>query len=119
MIRIKRGVICKKKHKKILRFSSSYISRRKNVYKISKQSILKSFFYSYIDRKLKKRIFKLFWISNINSVLKFYNFNYSFLFFCLKKFFFNFNKKSIFLISLSIFDFLKLISLIFFYYYYL
>ncbi|XXS36700.1 MAG: 50S ribosomal protein L20 [Candidatus Nasuia deltocephalinicola] len=117
MVRIKRGISSKKSHRKILSFSLGYINRRNNNYKIAKQAIIKAFSYSFIDRKNKKRIFKSFWISVINSFLNFYNFNYSFFLFCFKNFF-SFNKKIIFSIIFINFDFLKLINILFFYYYF-
>lgn len=58
MGRVKRGVSCKFKHKKIVKLSKGYINRRKNNFIISKQAIIKSFMYSYRDRKNKKRFFR-------------------------------------------------------------
>ncbi|BEH03855.1 50S ribosomal subunit protein L20 [Candidatus Nasuia deltocephalinicola] len=119
MTRVKRGLRVKKFHKKIFYLSKGYIGRRKNVYKISKQSILKAFFYSYRDRKVKKRFFRSFWILFINFFLNIYNFNYSFFIYCLKINNFIFNRKSLYIIFKNYFDFVKFINLIFFYYYYI
>lgn len=58
MVRVKRGVSCKFKHKKVIKLSKGYINRRKNNFTISKQAVIKSFTYSYRDRKNKKRFFK-------------------------------------------------------------
>ncbi|WP_259288865.1 50S ribosomal protein L20 [Candidatus Nasuia deltocephalinicola] len=118
MVRVKRGVSCKFKHKKVIKLSKGYINRRKNNFTISKQAVIKSFTYSYRDRKNKKRFFKSCWIIFINSFLKNYGFNYSFLINCLNKYFIDFNKKSIFNIFLFNYDLIKFINIIFFYYYY-
>lgn len=58
MVRIKRGVISHKKHKKILKLAKGYYSSRSKNYKTAKQSVIKSGQYSYIDRKNKKRNFR-------------------------------------------------------------
>lgn len=56
MSRVKKS--SKLKHKKILKLSKGYTARRKNVYRISKQAVIKSLVYAYRDRKVKKRNFR-------------------------------------------------------------
>ncbi|WP_259289126.1 bL20 family ribosomal protein [Candidatus Nasuia deltocephalinicola] len=41
MVRVKRGVLCRFKHKKIIKLSKGYINRRKNNFTISKQAVIR------------------------------------------------------------------------------
>ncbi len=77
MVRIKRGKISHKKHKKILRLSKGYYSSRSRTYRSSYQAVIKSGQYSYRDRKQKKRNFRKLWIIQINSKVREYGISYS------------------------------------------
>ncbi|ADM89656.1 50S ribosomal subunit protein L20 [Candidatus Zinderia insecticola CARI] len=77
MTRVKRGIISKYKHKKILKFTKGFRGRRKNVFRIAKQALFKSWQYSYRDRKNKKRLFRNIWIKRINIILNKFNIKYN------------------------------------------
>ncbi len=66
MARIKRGIIKKQKHKKILEQTKGYYGLRGSAYRIAKEQLMKSLAYNYIDRKNKKRNFRRLWITRIN-----------------------------------------------------
>ncbi|MGX7582804.1 50S ribosomal protein L20 [Candidatus Vidania fulgoroideorum] len=84
MTRVKYSVVRKNRRKKVLLLSKGFKGRRKNVYKISKQSVLKSLIYSYRDRKKKKSFFRKKFIKFINIYLNKYNIKYNFFIFNLK-----------------------------------
>ncbi|HAF01503.1 MAG TPA: 50S ribosomal protein L20 [Methylophilaceae bacterium] len=67
MPRVKRGVIARARHKKVLNAAKGYRGRRKNVYRIAKQAVMKAGQYAYRDRKQKKRQFRTLWIARINA----------------------------------------------------
>ena len=67
MPRVKRGVTARAKHKKVLSAAKGFRGRRKNVYRIAKQAILKAGQYAYRDRRQKKRQFRVLWIARINA----------------------------------------------------
>ena len=67
MPRVKRGVIAHARHKKILALAKGYRGRRKNVYRIAKQAVMKAGQYAYRDRRTRKRVFRLLWIARINA----------------------------------------------------
>ena len=67
MPRVKRGVTAHAKHKKILTAAKGYRGRRKNVYRIAKQAVMKAGQYAYRDRRQKKRVFRALWIARINA----------------------------------------------------
>ncbi|KAF4529765.1 hypothetical protein B566_EDAN018208 [Ephemera danica] len=55
MPRVKRGVTAHARHKKILALAKGFRGRRKNVYRIAKQAVMKAGQYAYRDRRTKKR----------------------------------------------------------------
>ena len=67
MPRVKRGVIARARHKKILNAAKGYRGRRKNVYRVAKQAVMKAGQYAYRDRRQKKRQFRTLWIARINA----------------------------------------------------
>lgn len=76
-MRVKRGVMVKKRHKKILSLTKGYRHGRKNLIKRAKEALLKAGTNAYRDRKNKKREFRGLWIIRINAALKEYNLSYS------------------------------------------
>lgn len=67
MPRAKRGVIARARHKKVLDLAKGYRGRRKNVYRIAKQAVMKAGQYAYRDRRQRKRQFRALWIARINA----------------------------------------------------
>ena len=53
MPRVKRGVTARASHKRVLAQAKGYRGRRKNVYRIAKQAVMKAGQYSYRDRRQK------------------------------------------------------------------
>jgi large subunit ribosomal protein L20 len=67
MPRVKRGVTARARHKKVLNAAKGYRGRRKNVYRVAKQAVMKAGQYAYRDRRQKKRQFRTLWIARINA----------------------------------------------------
>jgi large subunit ribosomal protein L20 len=67
MPRVKRGVIARARHKKVLAPAKGFRGRRKNVFRIAKQAVMKAGQYAYRDRRAKKRVFRQLWIARINA----------------------------------------------------
>ncbi|GDX59368.1 MAG: 50S ribosomal protein L20 [Nitrosomonadaceae bacterium] len=70
MPRVKRGVTAHARHKKILDLAKGYRGRRKNVYRIAKEAVMKAGQYAYRDRRQKKRQFRALWIARINAAAR-------------------------------------------------
>ena len=70
MPRVKRGVIARARHKKLLNAAKGYRGRRKNVYRVAKQAVMKAGQYAYRDRRQKKRQFRALWIARINAAAR-------------------------------------------------
>ena len=77
MPRVKRGVIARAKHKKVLNAAKGYRGRRKNVYRVAKQAVMKAGQYAYRDRRQKKRQFRALWIARINAGARLNGLSYS------------------------------------------
>lgn len=77
MPRVKRGVTARASHKKVLALAKGYRGRRKNVYRIAKQAVMKAGQYSYRDRRQKKRQFRTLWIARINAAAREQGLSYS------------------------------------------
>ena len=77
MPRVKRGVTARAKHKKILKLAKGYRGRRKNVYRVAKQAVMKAGQYAYRDRRQKKRQFRTLWIARINAGAREFGLTYS------------------------------------------
>ena len=67
MSRTKRGVISRRRHKKVLKAVKGQFGRRKNTIRIAKQALEKAMQYAYRDRRAKKREFRSLWIQRINA----------------------------------------------------
>ena len=51
MPRVKRGVTARARHQKVLDKAKGYRGRRKNVYRIAKEAVMKAGQYAYRDRR--------------------------------------------------------------------
>ena len=67
MPRVKRGTTARARHKKVLAQAKGFRGRRKNVYRVAKQAVIKAGQYAYRDRRVKKRTFRALWIVRINA----------------------------------------------------
>ncbi len=77
MPRVKRGVTARARHKKILSLAKGYRGRRKNVYRIAKEAVMKAGQYAYRDRRQRKRQFRTLWIARINAAAREHGLSYS------------------------------------------
>jgi large subunit ribosomal protein L20 len=77
MARVKRGVVARASHKKVLDLAKGYRGRRKNVYRIAKQAVMKAGQYAYRDRRQRKRQFRTLWIARINAAAREQGLSYS------------------------------------------
>ncbi len=77
MPRVKRGVTARARHKKVLALAKGYRGRRKNVYRVAKQAVMKAGQYAYRDRRQRKRQFRQLWIVRINAAARENGLSYS------------------------------------------
>lgn len=67
MARVKRGVVVKRRHKKILKQAKGFFGRAKNCFRIAVKKVEKSMQYAYIHRKKFKGEMRRLWIVRINA----------------------------------------------------
>src|SRR5690554_4212362 len=85
MARVKRGVVARRRHKKILKQAKGYYGARSRVFRAAKQAVIKAGQYAYRDRRNRKRAFRALWIARINAGARANGLSYSRLIAGLKK----------------------------------
>ncbi len=85
MARVKRGVVARRSHKKVLKAAKGYYGARSRVFRVAKQAVIKAGQYAYRDRRVKKRNFRALWITRINAQSRVEGLSYSRLIAGLKK----------------------------------
>ncbi|MBT8443414.1 MAG: 50S ribosomal protein L20 [Gammaproteobacteria bacterium] len=77
MARVKRGVVARARHKKVLNKAKGYYGARSKVYRVAKQAVIKAGQYAYRDRRQRKRQFRALWITRINAAARLNGLSYS------------------------------------------
>ncbi|HKO66385.1 MAG TPA: 50S ribosomal protein L20 [Burkholderiaceae bacterium] len=77
MPRVKRGTTARARHKKVLAQATGFTRRRKNVFRVAKEAVMKAGQYAYRDRRNKKRTFRALWIARINAAVREHGLTYS------------------------------------------
>ena len=70
MPRTTRGVTTHRRHKKVLKLAKGFRGRRKNVYRVAKQAVIKAGQYAYRDRRARKREMRALWITRVNAAAR-------------------------------------------------
>ncbi|MEH6348323.1 MAG: 50S ribosomal protein L20 [Bermanella sp.] len=77
MARVKRGVVARRRHKKVLKQAKGYYGARSRVFRVAKQAVIKAGQYAYRDRRQRKRQFRALWIARINAGARLSGLSYS------------------------------------------
>ena len=93
MPRVKRGVVAKRRHKKILKMAKGYRGARSKLFKTANEAVNRALAYSFRDRKVRKREFRKLWIVRINAASRMHGLSYSQMMNGLKKAGINVNRK--------------------------
>jgi large subunit ribosomal protein L20 len=70
MSRVKHAPASRRRRKKVLKRAKGQFGARSRLYRTAKESVQKGMYYSYRDRKRKKRLFRNLWISRINAACR-------------------------------------------------
>lgn len=70
MARIKRGVVSRRKHNKLLTLAKGYRMSRSTLIGQAKDAVLHAGEYAFAGRKLKKRDFRSLWITRLNAAVR-------------------------------------------------
>ena len=77
MPRVAHAVATKKHRKRVLKAAEGYGGGRHRFYRRAKEQLARSMYYSYRDRKQKKRNFRALWIARINAACREHGVSYS------------------------------------------
>ncbi len=77
MVRVKRSLMTKKRHKKILKATTGYRMLNSRVFSRAKNAWMKAWLNAYIGRRRKKRDFRRLWTIRINNAVREEWLNYS------------------------------------------
>lgn len=84
MAKASRSVAKRRRHKKWLKRAKGYRGRRRTVFKLAKEAVLKAGQHAYYDRRKKKSAFRALWQLRINAVARQHGISYSRLIHALK-----------------------------------
>lgn len=76
-MRVKRGNVNVKRHKKILKLAKSFIGARSRIFKVANCAVMKALKYEYRDRRVRKRNMRRLWIVRINAAVREQGMSYS------------------------------------------
>ena len=76
-MRVKTGVVRRRRHKKILKLARGFYSGRRKHFRKAKEQLERSMCYAFRDRKQKQRDFRKLWITRINAACKMNGISYS------------------------------------------
>lgn len=93
MTRVKRGIMTKKRHKRLLKQASGYWGQRNNIFKRAKETLLRAMAFAFKGRKLRKRDMRALFITRISAAAKAHGTSYSKFIAGLKKVNVNLNRK--------------------------
>jgi large subunit ribosomal protein L20 len=77
MARVKGGFTSRHRHKKVLKYAKGYRGSKSRLFRPANSQVLKSFSYSFADRRSKKRDFRRLWIVRINAAARMNGMSYS------------------------------------------
>ncbi|MBN2266795.1 MAG: 50S ribosomal protein L20 [Candidatus Babeliaceae bacterium] len=102
MTRVKRGVMTKKRHKKLLKETKGFWGQRSNVFRRASETLMRSMAYAYVGRKKKKRDMRALFITRVGAAAEQNGVSYSVFINGLKKAHVQLNRKM--LSQIAIFD---------------
>ena len=76
-MRVKRGVVSRRKHNKLLEQAAGFRGTRSSLVRTAKQAVLQAGQYAYAGRKNRKRDFRQLWITRISEASKKQDLSYS------------------------------------------
>ncbi|NOS67651.1 MAG: 50S ribosomal protein L20 [Candidatus Peribacteraceae bacterium] len=76
-MRVKRGIVRHRRHKKIRALAKGYRGMRRSTFVKANEAVIRAGTNAYVSRKLKKRSFRALWITRISAALKMKGIRYS------------------------------------------
>lgn len=76
-MRVKGGVVTRRRHKKVLKATKGMIRSRRTSYRLGKQAVIRSLQNAYRDRRTRKRTMRQLWIMRINAAAREHDLTYA------------------------------------------
>ncbi len=76
-MRVKGGIVSRRRHKKLIRRARGYYGTRGRLYRRANEALLNAGVYAYRDRRNKKRDIRRLWITRINAAARMNGTTYS------------------------------------------
>ena len=77
MPRVKGGSVTRQRRKKMIKLAKGYRGAKHILFKTAKEQVMKSYQYTYRDRKKTKSNFRKLWIARINAAARMNGISYS------------------------------------------
>jgi len=77
-MRVKRGNVLQKHHKKILKYAQGFRGSKSRLFVAANQAVMQAWKNAYRDRRKRKRDFRSLWITRINAACRLNGISYSF-----------------------------------------
>ena len=77
MARVKRGMMVRKRHNKLLAQAKGYRGNRSRNYKVAHEAVMRALWFAYVHRRTKKRDMRRLWIIRINAAARQHGLSYS------------------------------------------
>lgn len=77
MARVKRGIVSRRKHNKLLGLAKGYRGSRSKLIRVAHQAVLQAGQYAFAGRKSRKRDFRTLWVTRISEAVKPLDISYS------------------------------------------
>lgn len=68
-MRVKGGIIARRKHKKVLKAAKGYFGARSKLFRRAQEAVLHAGQYAFVGRKDRKSNFRKLWIMRLNAAL--------------------------------------------------
>ena len=102
MSRVKSGTTRRRRHKKVLKMTKGQYGTRGRLFRRSNEAMLKSLWYAYRDRRVRRRDLRRLWITRINAAARLNGMSYSRLIHALKQANIELDRKS--LAQIAVYD---------------
>jgi large subunit ribosomal protein L20 len=76
-MRVKRGNVLQKRHKKILKYAKGFRGSKSKIFIAANQALMQAWKNAYRDRRKRKRDFRSLWITRINAACRLNGISYS------------------------------------------
>jgi len=77
MARVKGGIVTRRRHKKVLKLTKGQWDTKHKLYRRANEAMMKSLWYSYRDRRQRRRDLRRLWITRINAAARINGVKYS------------------------------------------